>query len=744
MHASLLTVGAAFLLSVLPVAAPIAHARSGAAPDEDVIVVLREGQQVDRAARGFERALGVRPGLRYRHAFPGFAARVTAQQRAALARDPSVAYVADDRPLTLAGQTVPVTVVRVGAPATPYSGIDGVDLAEQRVDADIAIIDTGIDRHHPDLNVVGGHNCINADPNAWGDWHGHGTHVAGIAAAIDDSTGVVGIAPGARLWSARVFDRDGDGKLSWYACGVDWVAGQRDPTDPKRPLFEVANMSLRTYGHDDGNCGYTNADPLHTAICRAVASGITVVVAAGNDHSSLSHWVPASYEEVITVSALADFDGRSGSEGAPVCYSWGGYDRDDTYADFSNYGPQVDLIAPGKCVLSTTLGGGYGLMSGTSMATPAVAGAVALWASHHPGVSPAWMRAVLRAAATLQWDWRTDPDGTLDRLLDVSGFGGGPDVRLWPRTAFPYVAAAGGTVRFTIDLTRVDGYTGPIDLGLATRPAGSHGSFSPSRLEGIGSLTSTLSLRTGALSAGSHVVKVAATIPGRQPRTRLIGFQVDATRPWVSAPAERLADTVVTETAVPVELRWSAADTLSGLRRFRVQRSTDGGQWREDGTLGATARMALRWLPDGHRFRFRIQAEDAVGNKSPWAMAASFRLLRFEETSTHRSSGWSLVRASSASGGRRLTTTISGRTAVFSTVARQLALVSAVGAGRGEASVSVDDGSRRISMHRTAYVTRRIVGTWRWATAASHRMVIKALGTVGHPRVDVDAFIVLR
>jgi subtilisin len=743
MRTSLLTVGAAFLLSVLPVATPIAHARGGA-PDQDVIVVLRQGHEVDQAVRGFEHGLGVRPGLRYRHAFPGFAARVNAQQRAALARDPSVAYVADDRPLSVAGQTVPVTVVRVGAPRTPYAGIDGVDLAAQRVDADIAIVDTGIDRHHPDLNVVGGHNCVNADPGAWGDWHGHGTHVAGIAAAIDDSTGVVGIAPGARLWSARVFDRHGDGKLSWYACGVDWVAGQRDPADPKRPLFEVANMSLRTYGYADDNCGYTNSDPLHTAVCRAVAAGITVVVAAGNDHSSLGHWVPASYKEVITVSALADFDGRGGSEGAPVCYSWGGYDRDDTYADFSNYGPEVDIIAPGKCVLSTLRGGGYGMMSGTSMATPAVAGAVALWTSHHPGVSPAWIRAVLRAAATLRWDWRTDPDGTLDRLLDVSSFGRGPDVELWPRTAFPYVAAGGGTVRFTIDVSRADGYTGPIDLGLAARPAGTHGSFSPSRLEGIGGLTSTLSMRTGALSVGSYVVKVAATIPGRDPRTRLIGFQVDATRPWVSAPAERLAETVVTETAVPVELRWAATDTLSGLRRFRIQRSTDGGLWREDGTLGATARRAIRWLPDGHRFRFRIQAEDAVGNRSPWAMAGSFRLLRFEETSANRSRGWSVFRGSTASGGRRLTTTASGPTVVFRTEARQLALVSAVGPSRGEASVSVDGATRRLSMHRAAYVTRRIVASWRWASSISHRMVIRALGTDGHPRVDVDAFIVLR
>ncbi len=235
-------------------------------------------------------------------------------------------------------------------PKSPTSKIDGLD---ERVDADVAIVDTGIDPNHPDLDVVGGVNCSTSDRTKWQDDNGHGTHVAGTVGALDNGYGVVGVAPGVRLWAVRILDSGGSGRLSWYVCGLDWITSMRDPGDSSRPLFEAVNMSVAKSGSDDKNCGNTNSDILHQAICRLVKSGVTVVAAAGNNSFNAAKLVPASYNEVITVSALADTDGKPGALGGNSCYSWGSYDKDDTFANFSNYGADVDLIAPGKCIWST-------------------------------------------------------------------------------------------------------------------------------------------------------------------------------------------------------------------------------------------------------------------------------------------------------------------------------------------------------------------------------------------------------
>ena len=298
---------------------------------------------------------------------------------------------------------------------------------------------------HPDLNVAGGYNCSTSDHTAWRDVEHHGTHVAGTVAALDNGSGVVGVAPGARVWGVKILNDSGDGLISWYVCGLDWILAQRDPNDSSRPLFEAVNMSVTKAGADDGNCGYTNNDVLHQAICRVVAGGITVVAAAANDSHSATHNIPASYDEVITVSALADTDGKAGGLGGNACFSWGTYDKDDTFADFSNYGYDVDLIAPGKCILST-IPGGYATMSGTSMAAPTVTGAVALYKSSRPNATPAEVREALRYLGNLNWKTSTDPDPTHEPLLDVSRLGNLGTFALTPGSGDAPTAEGNGTV----------------------------------------------------------------------------------------------------------------------------------------------------------------------------------------------------------------------------------------------------------------------------------------------------------
>ena len=349
----------------------------------------------------------------YRHALNGYAASMTPQTAAEIARDPRVRAVQPDREVhATAAQPLPTGVARVRTDRSPTADIDGVD---ERVDVDVAVIDTGIDLNHPDLNVnkEGGKNCwLGWDFLPPDDYHGHGSHVAGIIGALDNGRGVTGVAPGARLWPVRVLSPSGSGTTSEVICGIDYVTEHADEID-------VVNMSLGGVGTDDGNCGRTNDDAMHEAICRSVERGITYVVAAGNDNGDAKNMVPAAYDEVITVSALADFDGRPGGLGRATCRP----DQDDTFADFSNHGEDVDLIAPGVCIESTWAFGGYQTISGTSMAAPHVAGGAALYKATHPGATPGQVRTALRSAGSGDWIWPSQDDDTVkEPLLDVSTF----------------------------------------------------------------------------------------------------------------------------------------------------------------------------------------------------------------------------------------------------------------------------------------------------------------------------------
>ncbi len=290
-------------------------------------------------------------------------------------RNPNVSFIEQDQIVEAFLQVVPTGIDRIDADLGIAKSGDGTG----SVDADIAIIDTGIDLDHPDLNVF--RNVSFTGTSTGDDDNGHGSHVAGIAAASDNDIGVVGVAPDARLWAVKVLDSNGSGSLSGVISGIDYVTENADQID-------AANMSL-------GCQCKTRAGDI--AINNSVNAGVTYSVSAGNSASNAKAFWPASNKNVITVSAIADSDGQCGGLGSSTSY--GG---DDTFATFSNYGDAVDIAAPGVDIYSTYMNGGYYTASGTSMSSPHVAGSAAVYISNNPGTSPAEVKSALTSSGVQQ------------------------------------------------------------------------------------------------------------------------------------------------------------------------------------------------------------------------------------------------------------------------------------------------------------------------------------------------------
>lgn len=394
---SIRLVAFALALAIAAAIAPVVQA--GKSERASYIVGLKDS--VDNPAQVARAQTAHRDGelgFVYRHALKGYSATLTEQAVEGLRHNPAVAYVEPDLPGGVASQTTPTGVERAFAAINQTLDIDEED--DARVDVDVAIIDTGIAYEHPDLNVVERTYCdgeseeVECVDETGGDGSGHGTHVAGIAAAIDNGEGVVGVAPGARLWSVKVVSNSGSSNLSEYIAGIDWVTAHADE-------IEVANSSLRYWGE-------TSSQAFDEALEASQDAGIVHVAAAGNESETVQ-FIPGNNPDLLTVSAIADLDGDPG-------------EGDDPLAWFSNHGEVVDLAAPGVNILSTVPWGYEDEWSGTSMAAPHVAGGAAILASRN---NPESAKDVQQIADTLveegNFDWEdTSGDGVQEPLLDVS------------------------------------------------------------------------------------------------------------------------------------------------------------------------------------------------------------------------------------------------------------------------------------------------------------------------------------
>jgi subtilisin family serine protease len=364
----------------------IRHERSAKAIRSEYIVVLDDVEldkrQPDTVINSLARGHQAKLKYRYRNAFRGFAAEMSRAQALRLSKNPAVTFVQQNQAVELAD-----------VQANPPWGLNRIDQRDRPLDSSYRyeatasnvtayIIDSGIRTTHTDFGgrAVWGINTTGDGKDT--DCNGHGTHVAGTVGGARH-----GVAKGVTLVAVKVLNCAGSGSFAAVAAGIDWVTGQHQPGQPA-----VANISLGSAGSDSA---------IETAVRNSIADGVVYAIASGNAGSNACNFTPARVAEAITVNATSGTDAR---------------------ASFSNFGSCTDLFAPGKDITSTWISSvtATNTKSGTSMATPHVAGAAALLLSATPTATPATISNQLVANATLNKVTSTGT-GSPNRLLYTGG-----------------------------------------------------------------------------------------------------------------------------------------------------------------------------------------------------------------------------------------------------------------------------------------------------------------------------------
>jgi subtilisin family serine protease len=370
----------------------------GVIPNQYIVVLRNDAPSGLEATTANEaaRTLGGQVSRVYSRALRGFAATLSDKAVRALARNPNVLYIEADAVVSLDATQSPATwgLDRVDQRNLPLSNSYTYNTTGAGVN--VYVIDTGIRRTHSEFGgrALNGFTSIN-DGRGSDDCNGHGTHVSGT---IGGST--YGLAKGVRLYAVRVLDCNGSGSNSGVIAGVDWVTNNR-------VLPAVANMSL----------GGSASSALDTAVNNSIAAGVTYAIAAGNSNANACNYSPARVAAAITVGATTSTDARS---------------------SFSNFGTCLDIFAPGSSITSAwnTSDSATNTISGTSMATPHVAGVAALYLAANAGASPSAVRNALVNGGTtgvVGGAGSGSPNVLLYSLLT----GGGPGPTPPPPTATP-------------------------------------------------------------------------------------------------------------------------------------------------------------------------------------------------------------------------------------------------------------------------------------------------------------------
>ncbi|MDQ6870607.1 MAG: S8 family serine peptidase [Gemmatimonadota bacterium] len=533
------------------------------------------GQDIENSARSLVKLHAGSLKHVYKSALKGFAVEnLSAAAASALANDPRVEFIEQDQVMSAITTQTGATwgLDRVDQRALPLDRsytyyVDGTGVT-------VYIIDTGINFTHPDFEgrASKGIDEITANGTA-ADCNGHGTHVSGTVGGK-----TYGLAKKVKLVAVRVLDCSGSGTSSGVIAGIDWVTANR-------VLPAAANMSL----------GGGKDVLLNQAVARSVAAGVTYAVAAGNSTADACNSSPSSEPSAITVGAT---------------------DNTDTFAYFSNYGPCVDINAPGVNVTSDWLGTGTNTISGTSMASPHVTGGAALYLSANPSATPAQVSSALTSNATTGVI-KSIPGSTANLLLYTAFIAApppGPPAA--PSLSSPANGATGVSTSPTLSWSASSGATSYV-VEVST-----NASFSP--VTYTATVTGTSAVVSPALANSTQYywhVKATNTY-GASLFSAPWSFTTVAPGAVPAAPALSSPADLATGVSTSPTLSWSAS---SGATSYVVQVSTNAGfsPVTYTATVTGTSAVVSPALANNTKYYWRVNATNAYGT-SAWSVTRSF------------------------------------------------------------------------------------------------------------------------